>query len=74
MTVAAKLDKLLDKEYEGADFNTLPNAPVSALSGVSESDAKDLAKAFGIKTIGDLGRNKHFRAAEAIVNLSEASR
>jgi len=74
MTVAAKLDKLLDKKYEESDLQSLTKAPVSALSGVSESDAQDLAKAFGIKTIGDLGRNKHFRAAEAIVSLAEASR
>jgi hypothetical protein len=39
---------------------------------VSEGDAKLLGEAFNIKTVGDLGRNKHFRTAAAIVDLSNA--
>ncbi|WP_433241520.1 hypothetical protein ACQPYK_36370 [Streptosporangium sp. CA-135522] len=74
MTVTANLDKLLDKAYEKYDLDALPKAPVNALAGVSDADAESLAKAFNIKTIGDLGRNKYFRAAVAIVNLVEASK
>ncbi|MCA2226644.1 hypothetical protein [Nonomuraea aurantiaca] len=74
MTINANLDKLLDKAFEKYDLEKLPTAPVSALAGVSDADAESLAKAFNIKTIGDLGRNKHFRAAVAIVNLVEAAK
>ncbi|MEU6715825.1 hypothetical protein ACFOY2_52430 [Nonomuraea purpurea] len=74
MAVAANLDKLLDKAYESTPLEQLPDAPVAGLAGVSEADAEALAKAFGVKTIGDLGRNKYFRAAAAIVDLAEASK
>lgn len=74
MTVTANLDKLLDKAFEQYTLDKLPTAPVSALAGVSDADADALAKAFHIKTIGDLGRNKYFRAAVAIVNLVDASK
>ena len=71
MAVNADLAKLLDKAYEDKSLAEVVNAPVSALSGVSEGDAKLLAEAFNIKTVGDLGRNKFFRAAAALVDLAE---
>ncbi|AWS42857.1 hypothetical protein AB0M44_43090 [Streptosporangium subroseum] len=74
MAVAANLDKLLVKAYEETPLEQLPDAPVGALAGVSEADAEALAKAFGVKTVRDLGRNKYFRAAAAIVDLAEASK
>ncbi|MBT2231534.1 hypothetical protein [Nonomuraea sp. NEAU-A123] len=74
MTITANLDKLLDKAFEQYALDQLPTAPVSALAGVSDADAEALAKAFNIKTIGDLGRNKYLRAAVAIVNLVDASK
>ena len=70
MAVTAELGKLLDKAYEDKALSELASAPVAALAGVSESDAKHLAEAFNIKTIGDLGRNKYFRTAAAIVDLA----
>ncbi len=48
----------------------LVDAPVSALSGVSASDAELLARAFALRTIGDLGRNKYFVAAQQIVDIA----
>ena len=63
--------KVLDKAYENMSIDELVNAPVAALSGISDADAEHLRAAFNIKTIGDLGRNKYFRAAAAIVALSE---
>jgi hypothetical protein len=33
-----------------------------------------LAEAFNIKTIGDLGRNKFFRAATALVDLAASAK
>jgi hypothetical protein len=47
---------------------------VSALSGVSEGDAELLAKAFNIKTVADLGRNKYFRTATALVDLANSAK
>ncbi|MET8158026.1 hypothetical protein ABZT47_16755 [Sphaerisporangium sp. NPDC005289] len=66
------MSKLLDKEYESKSLADLVKAPVSALSGVSENDAKLLQEAFRIKTVGDLGRNKFFRAATALVDLADS--
>lgn len=74
MTVNANLDKLLDKQYEHLDLHALLDAPVEALAGVSAADAQALDKAFGIKTIGDLGSNKHIRAAIAITSLATVSK
>ncbi len=68
--VSVALTKLLDKAYEDASLDTIVNAPVSALSGVSENDAKLLQEAFNIKTVGDLGRNKFFRAALTLTELA----
>ena len=42
------------------------------LAGVSDSDAQHLKDAFNIKTIGDLGKNKFFRAATLISQLNDA--
>ena len=66
----ANLAKLLDKQYEEMDFDDLANAPVEALAGVSATDAEALKKAFNIKTVGDLGRNKYIVAAVAIAALA----
>lgn len=65
----ADLSKLLDKKYEGMDFAELADAPVDALAGVSAADAEALKKAFNVKTVGDLGRNKFIVAAVAIAAL-----
>jgi hypothetical protein len=70
MAVSVALTKLLDKAYEEKSVDEIVNAPVSALSGVSENDAKLLQEAFNIKTVGDLGRNKFFRAALTLTELA----
>jgi hypothetical protein len=67
----ANIEKFLDKAYEQKEFSELVNAPVDALAGVSEADAAALAKAFGIKTIGDLAKNKYVLWAQAIATLSK---
>jgi hypothetical protein len=74
MAVTANLSKLLDKAYEDKNLTELIAAPVSALAGVSEADAKLLRDAFNIKTIGDLGRNKYFRAATTLVDLAGSAK
>lgn len=69
MAVAIGLDKALDKAYEGKNLSELLDAPVAALAGVSEGDAEHLAAAFNIKTVRDLGTNKYFKLASALVAL-----
>lgn len=63
--------KAVDKKYETMTFKQLCEAPVAALEGVSESDAKLLEQAFGVRTIRDLGTNKHFRAAFTIASAAD---
>jgi hypothetical protein len=70
MSVAVGLDKALDKAYENTSLSELLDAPVAALAGVSDGDAEKLAAAFKIKTVRDLGTNKYFKLAEALVALS----
>lgn len=56
--------KVLDKEFESAEFEKLREKPVSAISGISEGDAALLKKAFGIDTIGELAENKYVQIAQ----------
>lgn len=71
MAVSANLDKALDKAFEESSLSDLLAAPVSALAGVSDSDAEHLKAAFGITTVRDLGTNPHFALASALVALGE---
>jgi hypothetical protein len=72
MAVSADLAQFLDREWEDKTLSEILEAPVSALQGVSEGDADALRRAFDVKTVADLGRNKFFRAAQALTLLGEA--
>ena len=72
MAVSADLAEFLDREWEDKTLSEILEAPVSAQQGVSESDADALRQAFNVKTVADLGRNKFFRAAQALTLLGEA--
>ncbi len=65
--------KFFDKAYEGKRLEELVDAPVAAISGVSGSDAEDLKKAFGIRTVGDLATNKYVTLAQGINCFSACS-
>jgi hypothetical protein len=65
--------KFYDKAYENKSIDELAKAPVAAISGVSESDAEDLYKAFYIKTVEDLAKNKYVRLAQGINCFSTCS-
>jgi hypothetical protein len=69
VAVSADLAKQLDKAYENLSVAEVLDAPVAALSGVSEGDAEKLDAAFGIRTVRDLGTNKYFRLAAALTEL-----
>ncbi len=59
----------LDKAYEGKSPEELLNAPVDAIQGVSEGDAKLLKEAFNIKTIKDFASCKFIVWAQELANL-----
>ena len=73
MAVSVNLDAILDPEFQSSDLSVLVDAPVSALSGVSEAEAEGLRQAFGIETIGDLADNAFVRAAVAIREMAKVA-
>lgn len=73
MAVSVNLDAVLDPEFQNSQLADLVNAPVSALSGVSEDEAEGLRQAFGIETIGDLADNQFVRAAVAIREMAKVA-
>ncbi|HET6480354.1 MAG TPA: hypothetical protein VFG35_10000 [Actinoplanes sp.] len=73
MPVPVNLDALLDEPFRNTPLTELVNAPVAALSGVSDEEAEGLRLVFGITTIGDLAANDFVRAAVAIALLAESA-
>lgn len=69
MPVSINMDKGLDKAHENLSLKEILDASPSALSGVTDADADLLQKALGIKTVRDLGKNKHFALAGVLVAL-----
>jgi len=65
------INKYLDKAYEKMNLKDLPEAPVDAIAGISEGDAKLLKDAFNVKTIKDLAKLKYVKWAKAICTLAE---
>jgi len=65
------IDKFVDKKYEKLTLKEIANAPVDAISGVSEGDAKLLKEAFNVKTVSDLANLKYVKWAKAICTLAE---
>ena len=65
--------KFFDEKYENLSFEELCKAPVSAISGISESDAADLKKAFGIDTVEELATNKYVLLSQGINCFSKSS-
>ncbi len=61
---------VVDKRYEELPLKELANAPVAAISGVSEGDAALLKTAFGIDTVRELAENKYVKIAQVIVAMA----
>jgi hypothetical protein len=72
MAVAVDLSQSLDKNYEGKPLKEILDASPAALAGVTDKDAQKLADAFDIKTVRQLGANKYFNVAHALVELENA--
>jgi len=66
------INKAVDKKWEGKSLKEIARAPVDALQGVSEGDAKLLKEAFGVDTVKELAELKYVRWAQAIVALVDA--
>lgn len=66
-------ERYLDKQYESLSWQEVVDAPVAAISGVSEQDGVDLKTAFGIDTIRELANNRYIRVAQGINAFSRAS-
>jgi hypothetical protein len=65
------LNKALVKAYETKSLKELANAPVTAIAGISESDAANLKTAFNVVTVRDLAKLKYVLWAQAIVTLAD---
>lgn len=72
MAVSVDLAKSLDKAYEGSPLKDILDASPAALAGVTDTDAQHLADAFNIKTVRELGSNKFYAVAAALVALENA--
>ena len=70
----ADITGFFDKAYEQMNFSELAEAPVEALSGLSQGDAEALKKALNIRTISDLAQNKFVLTAQAVVALSASAK
>lgn len=71
VTIEEYVKKVVDKKYESMSLSEIIKQPVSAISGVSEDDAKLLYKAFKIKTVEDLACNSHVYVAQSLTRLSK---
>jgi len=69
MAVSVNLEKALDKAYEDSSLEEILAAPPSALAGLTQKHDV-LQSELGIKTVRDLGSNKHFAVAGVLVALS----
>lgn len=61
-------DQFVDAAHRGKTLTQLLAAPVDALNGVSAGDADHLKEAFNIDTIEEMGQNKLFQRAAAMVD------
>ena len=63
------IDSIIKQDYHGKSFRELIDAPLSALSSVTEQQASAFAAA-GVRTIGDLAKLQVVNHAVAIKALS----
>ena len=72
MAVSVDLTKSLDKEFEAKPLKDILDASPAALAGVTDKDAELLKEAFSITTVRQLGENKYFAVAAALVAVEKA--
>ncbi len=67
---AGPFDAMVNAAHRGKSADEVAQLDVDALKGVSDFDRRHLMDAFGIRTIGDLGRHRFILSALAVVNNS----
>lgn len=70
MATSVDLGSVLDRAYEDKTLQEILNAPPSVLAGLTERHNQVLSEVFGIQTVGELGSNKYFALAGALVALA----
>ena len=65
------IETIVDDKFTTKCFRELVEAPISALRGVSQSDARAMSEAFGVNTIGELAELRFVKWANAIKILAE---
>jgi hypothetical protein len=65
------IQTIVDDSFKSKSFRELVEAPISALRGVSPSDARVLSQAFGVNTIGELAELRFIKWANAIKTLAD---
>jgi hypothetical protein len=70
MATSVDLGSVLDRAYEDKTLQEILNAPPSALAGLTERHNQVLSEVFGSQTVGELGSNKYFALAGALVALA----
>lgn len=68
------IDSIVDDAYIGKCCREIVEAPINALRGVSASDARLLAQAFGVCTVGELADLKFVKWANAVKTLAAEER
>jgi predicted RecB family nuclease len=63
------VDRGIVKDEESKSFTEMVESPIHIIDGLT-TDAEDLFKTLGVKTVGDLAEFKYCRWAEAIVELA----
>ena len=64
------IDTIVKEQFHGKSFRELADAPLSALRGIGEQQARTLAETLGVKTIGDLASLQAVSFAVAIKALA----
>jgi hypothetical protein len=65
------IESIVDDQFKNKCFRELAESPISALRGVSASDARALSQAFGINTIAELAELRFVKWACAIKTLAD---
>lgn len=70
----ASIEGLVDKDYENKSSAELMAAPLSAISGVSEEDARRIKEAFGVETVGAFAHHPVIKAILQIRDWAKSSK
>lgn len=65
------LNTIIEEQYQGKSFKELADAPLSALRGVGDKEAKALAAAFNVTTIRELAGLNFVKWASALTTLAD---